>query len=192
YLTRVSAVLQEHGACLDKYIGDAAVCIFGAPLRTPMHAVDACRAALKVQEEVTRMREEFKAQDLPDVYTRIGVNTAVMFVGNFGSEQLFSYTAMGDGMNLASRLEGANKAFGTLIMIGPRTYELAKDHIEARELDWVHVAGKSETVAVYELLALKGQLPETKQRVVQLYAQALALYREARFDEALTPLTAAL
>jgi len=107
YLTRVSGRLLHHGACLDKYIGDAVVCIFGAPLRTEDHAVKACAAALDVQREVLAMRAEFAAQGLPDVYTRVGINTAVMFVGNFGSEQLFNYTAMGDGMNLASRLEGA-------------------------------------------------------------------------------------
>src|SRR5262249_32746116 len=155
--------------------------IFGAPLQTPTHAVDACRAALKVQAEVTKMREEFQAQGLPDVYTRVGVNTAVMFVGNFGSEQLFSYTAMGDGMNLASRLEGANKSFGTLIMIGARTYALAKDQIEARELDRVRVAGKTEAVTVYELLCLKGELSEHKRAVVTRYAEGLKLYRDARF-----------
>jgi adenylate cyclase len=104
YLTRVSGTLLLHGACLDKYIGDAVVCIFGAPLRTEDHALKACAAALDVQQEIQRMRSEFAAQGLPDVYTRIGINTAVMFVGNFGSEQLFNYTAMGDGMNLASRL----------------------------------------------------------------------------------------
>lgn len=192
YLTRVSGTLQRHGACLDKYIGDAVVCIFGAPLRMEDHAVRACRAALEVQQEVDRLREEFLARGLPDLYTRIGMNTAVMFVGNFGSEQLFNYTAMGDGMNLASRLEGANKAYSSRIMIGPRTYELAKDFIEARELDRVRVAGKTEAVAVYELLALKGQLPETTARVVALYAQALARYREGRFADALPFLDEAL
>jgi adenylate cyclase len=107
-----------------------------------------------------------------------------MFVGNFGSDQLFNYTAMGDGMNLASRLEGANKPYGSLIMIGPRTYELAREHIEARELDAVRVAGKHEPVRVYELLALKGELPETKQRAIERYAVALAAFRQGRFSEA--------
>jgi adenylate cyclase len=192
YLTRVSAALLEHGACLDKYIGDAVVCIFGAPVRHQDHAVRACRGALAARAEVDRLREEFRARGLPDVYTRIGVNTAVMFVGNVGSEQLFNYTAIGDGMNLAARLEGANKSYDTSIMIGPRTYELARDFIEARELDRVRVAGKSEAVAVYELLCLKGELPESKRRVVQLYEEALAQFRQARFDECLASLDRAL
>ncbi|MFY2560983.1 CHASE2 domain-containing protein [Corallococcus terminator] len=190
YLTRVSGVLLKEGGCLDKYIGDAVVCLFGAPMRQDDHAVRACRGALAAKAEVDRMRAEFSAKGLPDVYTRIGVNSAVNFVGNFGSEQLFSYTAIGDGMNLAARLEGANKAYGSVIMIGPRTYELAREHIEVRELDRVRVAGKTEAVTVYELLALKGRLDARKRATVEGYHAALALYREARFDEAVSRLEA--
>ncbi|MCP3100996.1 CHASE2 domain-containing protein [Myxococcus sp. K15C18031901] len=192
YLTRVSGALLKEGGCLDKYIGDAVVCLFGAPMRQDDHAVRACRGALAAKAEVDRLREEFRAQGLPDVYTRIGVNSAVNFVGNFGSEQLFSYTAIGDGMNLAARLEGANKAYGSVIMIGPRTYELAKDAIEVRELDRVRVAGKTEAVTVYELLSLKGGLDARKRATVERYHAALALYREARFAEAATVLEARL
>ncbi|HEY8210022.1 MAG TPA: adenylate/guanylate cyclase domain-containing protein [Myxococcaceae bacterium] len=185
YLTRVSAALLQHGACLDKYIGDAVVCIFGAPVRHQDHALRACRGALAARAEVDRIRVEFREKGLPDVYTRIGVNTAVMFVGNVGSDQLFNYTAIGDGMNLAARLEGANKNYETAIMIGPRTCQMARDFIEVRELDRVRVAGKTEPVTVYELLCLKGELPEEKRRVVRLYEQALEHYRNERFDEAL-------
>ncbi|MBI3184381.1 MAG: CHASE2 domain-containing protein [Myxococcales bacterium] len=185
YLSRVTPVLKSHAGCIDKYIGDAVVCLFGAPIRNQTHAVDACRSALAVQRELAKLREELKAEGLPELYTRIGLNTDVMLVGNIGSKDLLDYTALGDGMNLASRLEGANKGYGTLIMIGPRTFELAKDAIEARELDWVRVAGKSEAVAVYEVLSLKGQLPEAKHQLRELYSQALALYRKARFREAL-------
>jgi adenylate cyclase len=192
YLTRVSSALLREGGCLDKYIGDAVVCLFGAPFNQPDHAVRACRGALAARAEVDRLRAEFRKQGLPDVYTRIGLNSAKLFVGNFGSEQLFDYTAIGDGMNLAARLEGANKAYGSLIMIGPMTYELARDHIEARELDWVRVAGKTEAVTVYELLALKGELPAEKRETVELYRQALELYRQARFSEAAALLDAQL
>ena len=184
YLTRVSTALLQQGGCLDKYIGDAVVCLFGAPIGHTDHALRACRGALAAQAEVEQLRAEFRSQGLPDVYTRIGINTARLFVGNFGSEQLFDYTAMGDGMNLASRLEGANKAYGSLIMIGPRTYELARDHIEVRELDRVRVAGKTEAVTVYELLALKGELPAERHVTVDRYHEALALYRKSRFGDA--------
>lgn len=192
YLTRVTGVLQADGACLDKYIGDAVVCLFGAPVRHPDHALRACRGALAAQAEVSRLREEFATQGLPDMYTRIGLNTASMFVGNIGSEQLFNYTAIGDGMNLAARLEGANKNYGTTIMIGPATYEQASAHIEARELDWVRVAGKTEPVAVYELLGLKGGISLAKTKVVESYARGLAEYRAGRFAQALEWLDQAL
>ncbi|MFL5355380.1 CHASE2 domain-containing protein [Archangium sp.] len=192
YLTRVSSVLMAHGACLDKYIGDAVVCLFGAPLDMKDHAVRACHAALAVQAEVQALRAELQKEGLPDVYTRIGLNSAEMFVGNFGSEHLLDYTAIGDGMNLASRLEGANKAYGSVIMIGPRTYELAREHIEARELDRVKVAGKEEAVTVYELLARAGELPAGRRATVERYHQALALYRETRFEEAARVLEGAL
>ncbi len=192
YLTRVSSALLREGGCLDKYIGDAVVCLFGAPAGHTNHALRACQGALEVQAEVARLRVKFRAEGLPDVYTRIGINTARLFVGNFGSEQLFDYTAMGDGMNLASRLEGANKAYGSLIMIGPRTYELAREHIEVRELDRVRVAGKTEAVQVYELLALKGELPADKRETVDRYHEALALYRSTRFTEAAAVLEAQL
>jgi adenylate cyclase len=190
YLTRVSSALLHEGGCLDKYIGDAVVCLFGAPFNQPDHAVRACRGALAARDTVDQLRAEFRQQGLPDMYTRIGLNSAKLFVGNFGSEQLFDYTAIGDGMNLAARLEGANKAYGSLIMIGPMTYEQAKDHIEVRELDWVRVAGKTEAVTVYELLALKGKLPQAKRETVHVYGQALTLYRQARFSEAASLLDA--
>ena len=192
YLTRVSTVLMEHGACLDKYIGDAVVCLFGAPLDMPDHAVRACHAALAVRAEVDALRAELRREGLPDVYTRMGLNSADMFVGNFGSEHLLDYTAIGDGMNLAARLEGANKAYDTVILIGPHTWALAREHIEARELDRVRVAGKQEVVTVYELLARKGGLSPARRATVDHYARALALYREARFTDAAHVLEPAL
>ncbi|NOK23073.1 adenylate/guanylate cyclase domain-containing protein, partial [Corallococcus carmarthensis] len=190
YLTTVSGALLREGGCLDKYIGDAVVCLFGAPMAQEDHAVRACRGALAAKAAVEVLRVDFRRQGFPDVYTRIGVNSAVNFVGNFGSDQLFSYTAIGDGMNLAARLEGANKAYGSVIMIGPRTYELAREHIEVRELDRVRVAGKTEAVTVYELLALKGQLDASTRHTVARYHEALGLYREARFAEAAAVLEA--
>jgi len=184
YLTRVSDVLLEHGACLDKYIGDAVVCLFGAPIAMEDHALRACRGALAVRDAVAELRTQFAKEGLPDVYTRIGVNSAQMFVGNFGSEQLLDYTAIGDGMNLAARLEGANKAYGTLIMIGQRTRELAGAAIEVRELDRVRVAGKSEAVVVYELLALAGEATAAQRTCGARYAEGLALWRARRFEQA--------
>ncbi len=192
YLSTVTPVLTNLGACIDKYIGDAVVALFGAPIEYADHPLRACKGALAVQEAIGRLREDFRKQGLPDVYTRIGLNTDQMLVGNIGSEQLIDYTAIGDGMNLAARLEGANKEFGTLIMMGPGTYEAVKTDVEARELDFVRVAGKTQAVAVYELLSLKGGLSKEKATVVAWYADALRLYRSRKFIEALGVLEKAL
>ncbi len=192
YLTRVTGVLVEHGACIDKYIGDAVVCLFGAPVRYPDHALRACRAALAVEREVAKLREEFKAKGWPDVYTRIGLNSAVMLVGNIGSEQLLDYTAIGDGMNLAARLEGANKAYETTIMIGEGTYALVHEQLEARELDLVRVAGKRHPARVFELLGEKGALTPAQLELRREHGKALGLFRELKLAEAISVLEALL
>jgi adenylate cyclase len=192
YLSVVTPQLTHEGACIDKYIGDAVVALFGAPVRHHDHALRAVRGALAVQQAIGALREALRKEGLPDVYTRVGLNTGTMMVGNIGSDQLLDYTAIGDEMNLAARLEGANKNYGTLIMMGPGTYEAVKDHVEARELDWVRVAGKSNAVAVYELLAMRGELAHEKLKVVDLYGQALLAYRARRFTDAKLKLGEAL
>ncbi len=192
YLSVVTPELTGQGACIDKYIGDAVVALFGAPVPHDDHALRACKGALAVQKAIAGLREELRGEGLPDVYTRVGLNTGTMMVGNIGSAQLLDYTAIGDEMNLAARLEGANKNYGTLIMMGPGTYEAVKDHVEARELDRVRVAGKSNAATVYELLSMKGELHHDKLKVVDLYGQALLAYRARRFTDAKMKLGQAL
>lgn len=192
YLSTVTPQLTQHGACIDKYIGDAVVALFGAPVEYRDHALRACKGALGVQKAIAGLREELRKEGLPDVYTRVGLNTGEMLVGNIGSEQLLDFTAIGDEMNLAARLEGANKNYGTLIMMGEKTYDAVKEHVEARELDRVRVAGKNEAVTVYELLAMRGELHHDKMKVVDLYGQALLAYRARRFNDAKTKLLAAM
>ncbi|MFT3713756.1 MAG: adenylate/guanylate cyclase domain-containing protein [Archangium sp.] len=192
YLSTVTPELTQQGACIDKYIGDAVVALFGAPVPHDDHPLRACKGALDVQKAIGKLRETFRAEGLPDVYTRVGINTGTMMVGNIGSEQLLDYTAIGDEMNLAARLEGANKNYGTLIMMGPGTYEAVKEQVEARELDLVRVAGKQNAARVYELLAMRGDLHHDKMKVVDLYGQALLAYRARRFTDAKAKLGAAL
>lgn len=192
YLSVVTPKLTGEGACIDKYIGDAVVALFGAPVAHDDHALRACRGALQVQKAIGELREDFRKEGLPDVYTRVGLNTGTMMVGNIGSAQLLDYTAIGDEMNLAARLEGANKIYGTLIMMGPGTYESVKDQVEARELDRVRVAGKHNAVTVYELLGMRGELHHDKLKVVALYGQALLAYRARRFGDAKVKLGQAL
>lgn len=188
YLSTVTPVLRAEGACIDKYIGDAVVALFGAPVRHADHALRACRGALAVQKVVGELRVQLKNEGLPDVYTRIGLNTDRMLVGNIGSHDLLDYTAIGDGMNLASRLEGTNKAYSTLILMGENTYVQVKEHVVAREVDLVRVAGKQLPTRIYELLGLKGEVPAEKLQLIADFEAALALYRARQFAEALTAL----
>ena len=191
YLSTVTPVVKAEGACIDKYIGDAVVALFGAPVSHPDHALRACRAALKVQIAVGELRKKFAEEGLPDVYTRIGLNTDKMLVGNIGSDDLLDYTALGDGMNLAARLEGTNKAYETLILIGPKTYDAVKTQMVCRELDTIRVAGKHNAIAVYELVGVAGQVHAHKRELLELYAKGLEQYRAQRFAEALITLKSA-
>ncbi len=184
YLSAVTPALRNHGACIDKYIGDAVVALFGAPVESPGHPLQACRGALEMQQVLARLREQFAKEGLPDIYTRIGINTDTLLVGNIGSDDLLDYTAIGDGMNLAARLEAANKNYDTLILMGQNTYELVKHEVVAREVDVVKVAGKSISTRIYELIALRDEAPAEKLALLEPYGLALALYRNRKFAEA--------
>lgn len=184
YLARVTEVLIAHGGYIDKYVGDAVVCLFGAPMPQPNHASSACRAALEVQTSMEKLRGELHEDGLPELHARIGINSGAMMVGSIGQPEHGEYTAIGDEMNVASRLESANKTYGTGILIGPGTLELARADIEARELDWIRVAGRSEPLAIHQLLSLRGKLSEAERKARALYGEALGHYREGRFGQA--------
>ncbi len=144
YLTIMSRVILKHNGVLDKYIGDAIMAFWGAPIKQADHALLACRAALEMQK--VGKNSPFKM--------RIGINTGEMVVGNMGSHERFDYTVLGDNVNLASRLEGINKKFGTKIIISQSTYDLVKDNVKARKLGKVTVKGKKQKITIYELLDL--------------------------------------
>ena len=150
YLDVMSREVNSHGGTIDKFIGDAVMAFWGAPMTNADHAVDACRAALACQRSL-------QASGLTDdggrpLKARIGVNSGDMLVGNIGSEFRLNYTVIGDAVNVASRLEGANKEYGTDIIIGEETRRLAGDRIHVRELDRLMVYGRAGGLAIYELL----------------------------------------
>ena len=157
YLTRMTEIVLREGGTLDKYIGDAVMAEFGAPVAYPDHALRGCRAALAMTAEVDHLAAKWLAEGKEPFRIGLGVNTGAMVVGNLGSEQLFDYTVIGDEVNLGARLESLNKEYETTthVIISEATYEAAKDGIEARPLGEVKVKGKTRPVVVYELLALK-------------------------------------
>jgi adenylate cyclase len=184
YLTDMSDIIMKHEGVVDKYIGDAIMAFWNAPLDQPNHASLACFAALDQIDKLKDLQKMFTDRGLPLIDCRIGVNTGNMVVGNMGSKKRFDYTVMGDSVNLASRLEGANKPFHTHIMISEFTYEKAKNDVETRQLDLLRVKGKAIPIKVYELLARKGGLTEDQKKAVGLYEDGLNYYREKKFQKA--------
>ena len=158
YLTDMTDIILEEGGTLDKYEGDAIIAFWNAPLDQPDHAVRACRAAVRCQRKLAERRPEFRARCGKDLHARIGLHTGQVVVGNMGSRQRFDYTVLGDAANLASRLEGANKAFDTAVMISQATRQAAGDFL-CRPLGPILVVGRKEPVEVFELAGLPGEAP---------------------------------
>jgi adenylate cyclase len=170
-------VFRNHGT-LDKFEGDAVMAFWGAPIHQEDHALRACRTALEMQDQLARIREQWFAQGRPALHTRIGVNTGEMVVGNMGASGRFDYTVIGDSVNLASRLEGANKTYRTGILVSERTYDLVRSNMVGRELDLITVKGRSEPLKIYELVCLRdGETEEKHHPFLEEYERALHLYR---------------
>jgi adenylate cyclase len=192
YLSIMTKVILRHGGTVDKFEGDAIMAFWGAPLIQEDHARRACMAALEQQAEMDKFRAWAISEGLPELRVRMGLNTGPMIVGNMGSEERFDYTVMGDSVNLASRLEGANKAYNSYIMISETTYSEVEDHVEVRELDLLRVKGKQEPIRVFELMAAAGQLSPEKRALRAEYEKGLSLYRAMEFEKAATAFEAAL
>lgn len=184
-LTATSDAIVEAGGTIDKFVGDATVAMFGAPIAHSDHAYRACRAALSCQARVAQVRARWRARKLPDIHVRIGLNTGQAVVGNVGSQTRFDYTMLGDMVNLAARLEGTNKAYGTDILVGEVTREQIGDAVVFREVDRVQVKGKHRAVSIYEPVGLIDDVPSSVHSVIEDYERALALYRKREFAEAL-------
>lgn len=182
YLSDMSAIIQQEGGYLDKYIGDAIVAFWNAPLDQPDHAVRACRAAVRCARKLAERRPEFEQRTGAVVKARVGLNTGAVAVGNMGSYERFNYTILGDAANLASRLEGANKAFGTYALISETTWEATGGQFVGRELGRLRVVGRKAPVKVYELAGLPG---EPRPPHFEPFEKALAVFYEGDFREAL-------
>jgi adenylate cyclase len=184
YLTPMTDIVFRHHGTLDKYIGDAVMALFGAPVPFEDHPQAACRTALEMMEELARLREGWAERGLPEMDIGIGINTGPMSVGNMGSATRFDYTVVGDNVNLGARLEGLNKNYGTHIIISQYTMEAVGGHFTSRELDAVQVKGKHEPVNIYELLH-KGPPDPAKDAWLDDFHEALMLYKSQKWDAAI-------
>jgi adenylate cyclase len=183
YLTRMTDVVFNYDGLLDKYIGDAIMAVFGAPLPQPDHAARACGCALDMIDVLAADQEKWRSLGPASVNIGIGVNTGPMVVGNLGSARRFDYTVVGDAVNLGSRLEGTNKIYGTHIIISESTYALVKDQFLCRELDLVRVKGKTQPISLYELVSRAPGSPE-EVAFIQLFHEAARHYRAQEWDSA--------
>jgi len=183
YLTSMSLVIRNNRGTLDKYIGDAIMAFWGAPVDDPEHARQGVVSALLMQEEMYRLSEAFVARGWPPIKIGVGLNTGVMSVGDMGSKLRRAYTVMGDAVNLGSRLEGITKQYGVGIICGQRTRELVTD-VVWRELDRVRVKGKDEPIAIFEPLGFENQVSKDKIEEMKLWNQVLRAYRAQDWDQA--------
>ena len=178
-------VLKYEGT-VDKYMGDCILAFYGAPLEQPDHALRACKTALKMLARLKTLRVVWKVRGLPPINIGIGLNSGEMIVGNVGSTHHFDYTIMGDHVNLASRLQGANKQYGTSIVISQFTYQLIRSHsFIIRELDTVRVKGKKEAVTMYELIGC-GTPDQELQTFLDTFHEALEAYKHRQWSQAMT------
>ena len=182
YLTIMSDIVLTHNGTVDKFIGDAIMAMWGAPLSDEQHAANAVRASLRMMEILKELQTSWQKRNLPLIDIGIGLNSGKMRVGNFGSVQRFDYTVIGDNVNLASRLEGLNKAYGTNILISAATREELGDKFLCRPIDVVRVKGKKKPVKIYEPLK-EGDAHEIPEDVA-LFSLAFDHYQAKRFAEA--------
>lgn len=176
-------VIKNHGV-IDKYIGDCVMAFWGAPLKSPQAAGDACRAALGSLEALERVNANFAVRGLGAISMRVGLHTGYAIVGNLGSDRLFDYTVVGDTVNLASRFESANKFFSTRIMLSEETVREAGAGFIVRELGLIAVKGKAQPVRIYELLSREDGAPEALVAWAEGYARAMGLFHRREWQSA--------
>jgi adenylate cyclase len=183
YLTTMSLVIRNHRGTLDKYIGDAIMAFWGAPVADAEHARQGVLAALAMQSDLLRINEHIRAKGWPEIKIGIGLNSGVMRVGDMGSKVRRAYTVMGDPVNLGSRLEGLTREYGVGILVGESTKNKVRD-VVFREVDKVKVKGKDEPVAIFEPLGLEGDLDRQVLEEVKLWHQGLKQYRGQQWEQA--------
>ena len=183
YLTTMTDCVFEHAGMLDKYIGDELMALFGAPLKTEYHALDACLTALDMIKKLDFVRQAWAKENVSKLNIGIGIHTGEMIVGNMGSERIFDYTVIGDSVNLGARLEGTNKVYGTHIIISEDVYHQVQKKLICREMDIIRVRGKQKPIRIYEVME---EAVSHKQRdLLEQFQKGLSFYRNAQWKEAI-------
>lgn len=185
YLNEMTEIIMSNNGTLDKYIGDAIMAFWGAPIDNKDHAYYSCLTAVKMQNRLSELSELWKKDGLRNIEAKIGINSGNVIVGNIGSKKRFDYTVMGDDVNLGSRLEGVNNIYGTGILISEKTYEKCKSKIKCREIDTIRVKGRNRSVKIYELLAVDTFTVKSKNEGFQNFENGLNLYKSRLFAEAI-------
>lgn len=184
FFTDMTAVILSHRGTLDKYIGDAVMAFWGAPLRDLRHSEAACRTALAMQEALQVFNQRWQGRIHFETKLRIGINTGEMAVGNMGSNQVFDYTVLGDAVNLASRLEGVNRDYGSKIIVGSKTYQQNTELFLFRPLDQIQVRGRDQFEEIYELVGLRANASVEQMEWIDTFHLARTNFIMGRFDEA--------
>ena len=184
YFGHMATIIVNHNGNIDKYIGDAIMAFWNAPMDNPNHASDACLSVIECLKKLKILQKVWADQNLPMLNTRFGVNTGEVIVGNIGSDFKMDYTVLGDSVNLASRLEALNKFYGTNLLISEHTYEASKESIITRKLDCVRVYGKEESTTIYELIDSAENINFISVDWITQYESAFALYQLGKFEEA--------
>jgi adenylate cyclase len=174
HFTGAVAIVKRRGGTVNRFMGDAVMAMWGAPVDNPRQAADACLAACEMQEDIAQLREKLRAQGLPEIRMRIGLHSCAAVIGNLGSADRFEYTAIGDGVNLAARLEGVNKLYGTGILLSGETAARLDGAVKVRPVDRVIVKGKTEPVEIFT--------PCADDAAIDFATRALAAYRARDWD----------
>lgn len=177
YHQQAASLLMEQDATIDKYLGDGTMAFWGAPLPIENHAIKACLAAMLHRDCLIRANKSLVEQQLPQIDVCIGLHTASVSVGNIGTKARMEYTAIGSGVNIASRIEGLNRIYGTHVLLSESTYELVKNDVFVREIDTVQVKGSDKPMIIYELLCMKDDMTVDMEFKKQIYEQGLFAYR---------------
>jgi len=185
YNNDLTNILVHHKATIDKYIGDAIMAFWGAPIPLEDHAVHACNAALACSERLKELNRKWEKEGKPLFITRFGINTGQAIVGNMGSDERMNYSILGDSVNLASRVEGVNKMYGTHLIVTQNTYEKVSDQFVFRLLDLVAVKGKKKPIQIYELMGKKNEVPDEILIFRDAFAKGLEAYLNQKWDDAL-------